>query len=85
MYKIYFNKQSRKALLKAPQDVSEAMRKKLNEIALDSFKQRSDVEPLKGRPGYRLKLGKWRAIYKIEKAELKILVIKIATRGDVYK
>ena len=83
MYKIYFNKQSRKALLKTPRDVSEAMRKKLNEIALDPFKQRSDVEPLKGRQGYRLKSGKWRAIYTIEKEELNILVIKIASRGDV--
>jgi len=68
-----------------PTGIAESIRKKLDEIAVDPFKQRNDVRPLKGRPGYRLKSGVWRVIYKVESNRLEILVIKIAYRGDVYK
>lgn len=35
--------------------------------------------------GYRLRVGDWRVIYHIDDKVLKILVIKIASRGGVYK
>lgn len=68
-----------------PAGIAKSIRKKLNEIAVDPFKQRNDVSPLQGRPGYRLKSGAWRVIYKFESDRLEILVIKIASGGDVYK
>ncbi len=85
MYKIYFNRQSRKALFKAPKKIADDTRVKLNEIALAPFKRRINVKRLKGRPGYQLRSGEWRVIYMIESKELIIVVVKIALRGDVYK
>jgi mRNA interferase RelE/StbE len=85
MYRILFTKQARKALLKMPVDVAHSVREKLAAIAQDPFSNRSDVSPLKGRPGHRLRIGKWRVIYRVERDALEILVIKIASRGDVYK
>ena len=85
MYSIHFNRQSRKILFKIPAGIANSIREKLDEIALDPFEKRNDVRPLKGRPGYRLKSGAWRVIYKVESDRLEILVIKIASRGDVYK
>lgn len=68
-----------------PKEISRSIREKLDEIAQDPLKPRSDVMPLKGRPGYRLRVGSWRVIYRLNKEVLEILVIKIASRGDVYK
>ena len=85
MYRIYFNKQSRKALLKMPREISSSIRKKLDEITINPFESRTDVMPLKGRPAYRLRVGRWRIIYKAQKETLEIFVIKVASRGDVYK
>jgi mRNA interferase RelE/StbE len=85
MYRILFNKQSRKALLKMPREISSSIRKKLDEIAINPFESRTDVMPLKGRPAYRLRVGRWRVIYKAQKETLEIVVIKVASRGDVYK
>ena len=45
-----------------------------------------DVKKLQGKnhpPLYRLRMGKYRIIYHINAEE--ILIVKIDTRGDVYK
>ena len=45
-----------------------------------------DIKKLRGEkypPLYRLRIGKFRIIYHIENAE--IIIVKIDTRGDVYK
>lgn len=47
---------------------------------------RGDIKRLQGEkhpPLYRLRVGKYRIIYSIEPDEL--LVVKIDTRGDIYK
>lgn len=40
---------------------------------------------LKGRDGYRIRVGDYRLIYKVDKTKLIILVIKIGQRADVYR
>jgi len=35
--------------------------------------------------GYRLRVGDWRIIYKIEREQLIIMVLKVAARGEIYK
>ena len=84
-YNIFYNRQSRKTLLKTPKEISKSIREKLDEISVDPHRKRDDVKPLKGRPGFRLRIGAWRVIYKLESHKLEILVIKIASRVDVYK
>ena len=47
---------------------------------------KGDVKKLQGNnypPLYRLRVGKYRIIYNTENTE--ILIVKIDTRGDVYK
>ena len=44
-----------------------------------------DIKMLNGRDEWRLRIGKWRVIYAIYKTEILISVIKIGSRGDVYK
>ncbi len=54
--------------------------------SIDAIPQ-GDVKKLQGDkypPVYRLRVGKYRIIYHIEKEE-EIIIVKIDTRGDVYK
>ena len=41
--------------------------------------------PLRGRPGYRVRVGDYRIIYTIEDTRLIVLVITIGHRRDVYR
>ena len=44
-----------------------------------------DIKKLTGRDGYRLRIGEWRALYRVENDQLIIEVVKMGPRGDIYK
>ena len=54
-------------------------------VAKDPFRKNNNIEKLQGVDGFRLRQGDWRIIYKIEKEIVTVVVIKIETRGEVYK
>lgn len=85
MYRIIFTRQSSKELLKLPNSIAEKVRESLDEIAVDPFAQHPNVTKLTNRPGYRLRVGDRKVIYDIQKKELVILILKIGTRGEVYR
>jgi mRNA interferase RelE/StbE len=41
--------------------------------------------PLRGRPGYRLRVGDYRVLYTIEDGILLIVIVTIGHRRDVYQ
>ncbi len=48
--------------------------------------QKVDLKPVKGTEGvYRLRVGKYRLLFKVLKQEGVILIARIASRGEVYK
>lgn len=54
-------------------------------LATGKSQRKLDIKQLAGREGYRLRIGNWRALYHIEEDQLIIEVVKIGSRGDVYK
>ena len=68
-----------------PRNTAKLIREKLEMIAADPYADHPNAKKLQGREGYRLRVGDWRVIYKIEKEQLAIIVLKVASRGEAYK
>jgi mRNA interferase RelE/StbE len=85
VYRIHFTKSADKALRKAPREIAQRIRQRLDDVATNPYAQHPNVTKLRNRPGFRLRVGDWRVIYDIEGGELIILVLRIGTRGEVYR
>lgn len=85
MYTLTFKKSALKMLLKMPRGHAQKMQEALEAIAEDPFNYQGDWKPLKGEPYWRLRQGSYRAICSINDGELVLLVLKVGSRGDVYK
>ena len=44
-----------------------------------------DLKKLKGRSGYRLRVGDYRVLIEIKREERLFIITNIAPRGDIYK
>lgn len=55
------------------------------DLSSNPYAYNSNVKKLVNREGYRLRVGDWRIIYKINDNEIVILVLEIDTRGGIYK
>jgi mRNA interferase RelE/StbE len=85
VYHITYSKEATKALLRMPRNMAKLIREKLEMIAADPYADHPNAKKLQGRDGYRLRVGDWRVIYKIQSEQLLIMVLKVASRGEVYK
>lgn len=44
-----------------------------------------DIRKLIGKPGYRLRVGKYRVLFEIDNSANIILIVDVAPRGKIYK
>jgi mRNA interferase RelE/StbE len=84
MYKITFSKDADKTLRRMPRNLSLKIVQKIKHLARNPQTMRN-VKKLTDHPGYRLRIGDWRIVYTVNDNELFIHVIKIKSRGEVYK
>jgi len=85
VYTVDYTRLALKTLSKLPRDIASQIREKMAEIAEDPYAQHSNVTKLQNRAGFRLRVGDWRVIYNIDRGKTIIIVIKIGTRGEVYR
>jgi mRNA interferase RelE/StbE len=85
MFTIKYSKQAVKIKAKMPKGIANRIDAALESIATDPAKYEGDWKPLQGSPFWRLRVGDWRVICEIVKKELIIYVLKIGSRGDIYK
>ena len=71
--------------MKMPANVRRQMIEALSAIAENPGRKDLDTRPLTNRPGHRLRIGRWRAIYQVSEDRLVVLVLDIGARGDIYK
>ena len=83
IWQIEFSKQAYKSY----KVLQKGYQKKIDKILnLLMTKEKVDIKPVEGeRDIYRLRVGKYRMLFKVYKEKKIILVVKIGPRGDVYK
>jgi mRNA interferase RelE/StbE len=82
-YRIFIKRSAEKEISQLPNEIHDRIVLKL--LDLKSNPVPKNVKKLKGRDGYRIRIGDYRALYLIFKQELKIEIISIAHRKDVYR
>lgn len=84
MLEIRYHRRALRGLLKMPKPMAKKFFNAFEQLAQEDSTG-LDVAKLKGRDGYRLRIGDFRAIYTIEQNELRILVLDAGHRGGIYK
>ncbi len=83
-YNIDIKSSAKKALAKIPQPHRRRIAKRIDRLADDP--RPKDVKKLATELSlYRVRVGEYRIIYEIEDDVLLVLVVRIGTRGDVYR
>ena len=82
-YQIEFRPAALRELRQIDQQVQPRLQGAIALLAQDPRPPAS--RPLRGRPGYRLRVGDYRIIYTIKERTLLVLVIAIGHRRDVYQ
>jgi len=85
MFVIRYSKQALKIKVKMPRDIAKMIDAELESIAASPAKYEGDWKSLQGSPFWRLRVGSWKVICEIVKNKLIIYVLKIGSRGDIYK
>jgi mRNA interferase RelE/StbE len=82
-YHIEFLKTAQKELFKLPKEIQERIAVKIDSLADDPYP--ADTKKLKNGDGrFRIRVGDYRIIYRLEDKQLVILIIKIGHRRDIY-
>ena len=85
MYRLKYRRQAKNYLARLPLKIKSVIVEKLHELSADPDKPSLDIDVLKGRQGFRLRVGRYRIIYTRKDDHLIIEVVKIRPRGDIYK
>ena len=72
-------------MARLPLKTKTAIVNKLHELARNPDNPDLDIDVLKGRKGFRLRVGQYRVIYTRQEDQLIIEVVKVRSRGDIYK
>jgi len=85
MYILKYRRQARNYLARLPIKIKSRIVDTLHEIKENPDDPNLDVDKLKGKSGYRLRVGQYRIIYTRNRDQLIIEVVTIRPRGDIYK
>ena len=70
---------------KLPENIRRKIEGKLSALVADPMAVNHNVKPMKGAPGFRLRVGEWRALYEIDHTQRRLRVRRVGSRGDGYK
>ena len=84
MYSIEYSKKAQKFIESQSKKVALKIIEKVETLATAPYADNSNVKKLKGRDGYRLRIGNVRVIYDIINDKLLISVIDAGFRGSIY-
>ena len=84
-YVVTLSDKAKKTLKKIPKSDQKKLIRAAEKLSTNPFPPRH--QKVKSRPllsWYRIRVGDYRVLYEVQKQVLRILVVHIAQRGDVY-
>lgn len=83
MLDIAYSRDALKSLRRMPANEAKRVRQKVDAYARDPASQANNVVRLKGRDGFRLRVGDWRVIF--DKQGNVMAILAIGARGSIYE
>lgn len=80
---VYVSPSAEKAIKRLP--AREQARIRMAVETLLTEPDHADIKPLTGRPEWRLRVGNWRILFRIDEEARVAVVVAVGSRGDVYK
>jgi len=84
MYRVVFEKQAKEFLDSIPGGIKNKVVQKIRTLAENPYAKNNNVKKLRGREGYRLRVGNIRVIYDVADDVLMIYVLLAGFRKDIY-
>jgi len=85
-YHVEFKKSAAREFAALPKSVQQRIAELLKLLAQSPFSLALDIKKLKGVENlYRARSGDYRVVYEVHKAVLRIVVIKVGHRREIYR
>jgi len=82
---LVFSPEAAKALTRLPRKDGEALLAKLRQVSADPMGRHPWATRLTNQPGFRVRQGDWRALYRLDHDSAQMIVDRIARRHEVYR
>lgn len=83
---LVFSAEADKALSRIQQKLAKRIVAALETIAADPFSQHRAAKALTGaKDAFRLRVGDWRALYRIERGSKRVYVVDVLKREEAYR
>lgn len=83
--KLIFSPAAAKVLTRFPHKEGTGLLAKLQQVAADPMGQYPWAKRLTDQPGFRVRQGDWRAIYRLDHDTGEMIVDKVGKRDEVYR
>ena len=84
-FEVSLAKAAKRALTRMPANDRGTILAKVRAVAADPDAPNNNVRPLRGVPGFRLRVGGWRVLYLLDREARQMAVREILPRGDAYR
>jgi mRNA interferase RelE/StbE len=85
MFRLKFSKQVKKFIEKQDKKTKQRFKEVFEKLTKNPYGDGIDTKKMSGSNSFRLRIGKYRFLYFIDKDELVIIIEKGDSRGDIYK
>lgn len=82
-YSVIVQRRAQKRIARFPTDIQDRIEKGLQDLSDEP--RPSGSRKLRGREGWRIRIGDYRAIYEIDDEAREVLVVEVAHRRDIYR
>jgi len=85
MFKLKFSKQVKKFIEKQDKKTKHRFKEVFEKLAKNPYGNDIDTKKMSGSDSFRLRIGKYRFLYFVDKDEVVIVIERGDSRGDIYK